>query len=111
MEEVFVPAFVILMLIAPIASFAWQFRRIRRGLTSRLKGITIYAGWSVAPVLAYLGLFFALLGAEELLDVSLVGEGYARSLVIVGGGGLALVVLGTVVFSILVLFVQNKAGW
>jgi len=75
MEEIFVPVFVILMLVAPIVSFVWQFRRIRRGLTSRLKGITIYAGWSAVPVLAYVGLFFALLGAEELLGAPLIGEG------------------------------------
>ena len=77
----------------------WQFRRIRGGLTSRLKGITIYAGWSALPVLAYVGLFFALSGAEELLDASLIGE----------GGGLAWVALGTVIFSIVVLFVPSKA--
>ncbi len=67
--------------------------------------------WMVCctSVLAYVGLFFALLGAEELLDVSLIGEGYARSLVILGGGGLALVALGTVVLSIVVLFVRGKA--
>lgn len=94
---------------APIVSFVWQFRRIRRGLTSRAKGIAIYAGWSAAPVLVYVGLFLALSGAEELLATSLIGEGYARSLVILGGGGLALVALGTVVFSVVVLFVRSKA--
>ena len=108
MEEIFVPAFLILMLVAPIVSFVWQLCRIRRGLTSRLKGIAIYAGWSAVPVLAYVVLFFALVGAEELLDASLIGEGYARSLVILGGGGLAWVALGTGIFSIVVLFVQSK---
>ena len=102
------PVFLILMLVAPIVSFVWQLRRIRRGLTSRLKGITIYAGWSAVPVLAYVGLFFALVGAEEVFDASLIGEGYARSLMILGGGGLAWVALGTVIFSIVVLFVQSK---
>jgi len=109
MEEIFVPVSVILMLVAPIVSFVWQFRRIRRGLTSRLKGIIVFAGWSAVPVLAYVGLFFALVGAEELFDASLIGEGYARSLVMLGGGGLALVVLGTALFSIVVLFVQSKS--
>ena len=103
MEAIVVPVFVILMLVAPMASFVWQFRRLRRGLTSRLKGIVVYAGWSTVPVLAFIGLFFALLGVEELLDASLIGEGYARSLLILGGGGLAWVALGTVVFSIVVL--------
>lgn len=108
MEEIFVPVFLILMLVTPIVSFVWQLRRIRRGLTSRLKGIAVYAGWSAVPVLAYAGLFFALVGAEELLDASLIGEGYARSLVILGGGGVAWAALGTVIFSIVVLFVQSK---
>jgi hypothetical protein len=108
MEEMFVPVFLILMLVTPIVSFVWQFRRIRRGLTSRLKGIALYAGCSAVPVLAYVGLFFALVGAEEILDTSLIGEGYARSLVILGGGGLAWVALGTIIFSIVVLFVQSK---
>ena len=102
------PVILILMLVAPIVSFVWQLRRIRRGLTSRLKGITIYAGWSAVPALAYVGLFFALVGAEELFDASLIGEGYARSLMILGGGGLAWVALGTVIFSIVVLSVRSK---
>ena len=37
--------------------------------------INFYAGWSAVPVLAYVGLFFALLGAEELLGAPLIGEG------------------------------------
>jgi hypothetical protein len=107
MEAISVQVCVILMLIVPIASFVWQFRRVQLGLSSRLRGIMIYAGWSAAPVLVSIGIFFALVGVEEFLDISLVGEGYARSLAIVGAGGFALVIFGIIVFSISVLLVKR----
>ena len=105
-DVILVPVFAILMLVAPIACCVWQFRQVRRGQSSRAKGVLHYIGWSGTPLLIYIGLFFALVGAEEVLDASLVGEGYARSLGVLGGGGLLLVILGAVVFSILVTFVK-----
>ena len=110
MEGIFIPAFAILMLAAPVASFVWLIGRIRGGLTSKRTGIALYAGCSALPVLAYVGLFFVLLGVEELFDASLIGEGYARSLLILAAGGLAWVALGTVIFSIVVRFVPNQAS-
>ena len=49
-----------------------------------------------------------MVGVEELLNTSLVGEGYARSLMIVGVGGTALVIVGTIIFSIVVAFIKGK---
>jgi len=57
----------------------------------------------------YIGIFLALVGVEELLNIYLVGEGYARSLMIVGVGGTALVIVGTIIFSIGVAFIKRKA--
>ena len=109
MEELFVPFCIFLTLLAPFASFVWQFHRVRRGLISRLKAIVLYAAYSTVPVLMYFGIFFALVGIEELLNTSLVGEGYARSLMIVSVGGTALIVAGTIAFSIAVAFIKGEA--
>ena len=109
MEELFVPFCVFLILLAPIAFFMWQFHKVRRGLSSRLKAIFLYAAYSAVPVLLYLGIFIALVGIEELLNTSLVGEGYARSLMIGSVGGAALIVVGTIIFSIVVAFVKGEA--
>ena len=109
MDTILVPAAAISMLIVPVACFVWQFREVRTGLVSRKRGIARYAAWSATPLLAYVAILFSLVGAEELFDVSLVGEGYARSVFVLGGGGLVIVVVGTVVFSILVTFSGSKA--
>jgi len=109
MEEILIPIFVLLILFAPIGSFVRQLSRVRRGLSSRLKGTVLYAVYSAVPVLMYVGIFFAMVGLEELAKTSLIGEGYARSVMIVGGGGMALVILGTSLFSIVMLFIKNKA--
>ncbi len=106
MEELFVPFCVFLILLASIASFVWQFYRVRQGLSSRFKAIVLYAAYSAVPALMYLGIFLALVGVEELLNTSLIGEGYARSLMIVSVGGAALVIVGTIVFSIAVAFIK-----
>jgi hypothetical protein len=57
----------------------------------------------------YIGIFLALVGVEELLNTSLVGEGYARSLMIVSVGGAALIIVGTIAFSIAVAFINGEA--
>ena len=108
MEAFFVPFFIFLILLAPIASFVWQFRRVHRGVSSRFKGIVSYTAYSTVPVLMYIGIFLTLVGFEELLNISLVDEGYARSLMIVGVGGIALVIVGTIIFSIVVAFIKGK---
>lgn len=95
------------MLVAPVACFVWQFRRVRNGRSSRAQGILRYVGWSSAPLLIFVGLFFVMVGVEELVGVSLVGEGYARSLVLLGGGGLAWVAVGAIVFAISVMLVKR----
>ena len=102
------PLFVLLILLAPIASFLWQFHRVHRGLSSRSKGILSYAGYSAIPVVLYLGAFLVLVGFEELLNTSLVSEAYARSLVIVCVGGATLIIVGTIAFSIAVAFTKRK---
>jgi hypothetical protein len=109
MEEILIPICVFLMPIVSIAAFVWQLNRVRRGLSSRFKGIVLYAVYSFFPALMYVGIFFGLVGLEELLNTSLIGEGYARSVMIVGGGGIALVILGTIVFSVVMVFIKNKA--
>ena len=109
MEELFVPLCAFLILLAPIASFVWQFHRVRRGICSRLKAIVVYAAYSAVPLLMYLGIFLALAGLEELLNTSLVGEGYARSLIIVCFGAAALIIVGTVALSIAVALIKDEA--
>lgn len=109
MEEIIIPVFVLLMPTASIAAFIWQLSRVRRGLSSRLKGIVWYAIYSWVPVLLFVGVYFALVGLEELLKTSLIGEGYARSVTMVGLGGTAFVILGTMVFASVLAFIKGKA--
>jgi hypothetical protein len=107
MEEVFVPFGLLLVVIAPLGSFIWQYRRVRRGLSSRFKGTVLYSAYAAAPVFLYVGVFIALAVIEEMLGTSLVGEGYARSLLMVGVGGILLVVAGTIVFAAVMVLVDD----
>lgn len=109
MEDIIIPICVLLMPTASIAAFIWQLSRVRRGLSSRLNGIVWYAIYSWVPVLVFVGVYFALVGIEEISKTSLIGEGYARSVMIVGGGGTGLVILGTMVFAIVLVFIKDKA--
>ncbi|NNE48263.1 MAG: hypothetical protein HKN37_16545 [Rhodothermales bacterium] len=108
MDTMLVPVAAISMLIVPVACFVWKFNDVRSGLVSRIGGIGRYAAWSATPLLAYVAILFSFVGAEELFNVSLVSEGYARSVVVLGGGGLVILAVGTVVFSILVMSSGNK---
>ena len=108
MDAMLIPAFTISTLVAPIACFLWQLGQVRRGISSRADGALRYVGRSATPLLIYIGLFFAMVGAEVILGLSLVGEAYACSLVLLGGGGLVMVVLGAIIFSMLVIIVKSR---
>jgi len=107
MEEIAIPLSVLLILLTSFAAFVLQIRRVRRGLCSRSRGVALYAAFSAAPVVLFVGIFLLLVGVEELTNTTLVGEGYARSLIIVITGGTAFVVLGSIVFAAYTLLLKR----
>jgi hypothetical protein len=107
MEEIVMPLSVLLILLTSFAAFVLQIRRVRRGLCSRSRGVVLYAAYSAAPVVLFVAVFLLLVGVEELAETPLVGEGYARSLIIVAAGGAAFVVLGSIVFAAYTLVLKR----
>lgn len=110
MDEIVIPLFVLVTLLSSAAAFVWQIGRVRRGLCSRTRGVVMYAAYSAAPVVLFVAVFLLLVGVEELADTTLVGEGYARSLIIVAAGGTALVVLGSFVFAVFAFWLRRQPG-
>ena len=62
----------------------------------------------MAPVILYVGLFFALVGVEEVTNTAIIGEGYARSLFLAAAVGVVLVLSTTLVFSVVILAMKRK---
>jgi len=94
-------ALIYLLFIAII--FYWQIKVVKANKSTIRKTIGLYAVYTIAPVILYGIIFIALAGVEELADLAIISEGYARSLLFVMGGGLAVVVVTTLLFSALAL--------
>ena len=88
--------------------FYWQAKKVKAGKSTKGKAIGIYAAYTIAPVILYGAVFFALVGVEELTNTAIIGEGYARSLLFVIAGGVAVVLLATLVFSLVVLSIKRR---
>ena len=95
-----------LIILIPVGVFARQIQQVRRGTRNRFKGAILFFGYSILPVLAYGLVFLVLAGVEELAGLSMVTEGFARTLPLVIGIGLAEVLLLTLIFAVVVRFLQ-----
>lgn len=89
-------------------TFYWQAKKVMAGKSAKGKAIGTYAAYTIAPVILYGAAFFALVGVEEFTNTAIIGEGYARSLLFVMAGGVAVVLLATLVFSLVVLAMKRR---
>ena len=62
--------------------------------------------YTIAPVIVYGIIFMVLVGIEELTDTAIIGEVYARSLLFVIVGGIAVTIIATLVFAVVVLIIK-----
>ena len=101
--QVFYVGFLLAILIVPVVAGRVLLRRSRAGAIGRLKGVGFYALAVLSPILLYLGVFFAMVGIEELTGKAIIPEEIGRSLLIVVGFGL-LVWLSALVIYIIAAF-------
>ena len=96
-----------LIILIPIGVFARQIQQVRRGTRRKFKGaILLFFSYSILPVLTYALVFLVLVGVEELTKLSVITEGFGRTLLLVVGIGSAEVLLLTVIFAIAVWFLR-----
>lgn len=95
-----------LIILIPIGVFARQIQQVRRGTRRKFKGAILFFSYSILPVLIYGLVFLVLVGVEELTRLSLITEGFARTLLPVIGIGSAEVLLLTVIFALAVCFLR-----
>lgn len=81
---------------------------MRRGTLSLGKTTARFFLVSIVPLVLYALVFFLVAAIEEVSGAVVVGEGYARSLLLVLAIGITWVLLMTVVFAILGMFIKRK---
>ena len=106
MSEQLAPVLFWLIILIPIGVFARQIRQVRRGTQRKLKGAVLFFAYSILPVLIYGLVFLVLAGVEELASLSVITEGFARTLLLVIGIGSAEVLLLTAIFALAVWFLR-----
>lgn len=89
-----------LILLTPIGVFARQIQQVRRGLQRKVKATALFFGYSMLPLLAFVGIFMLLVGVEEVTRKPVISEGFARMLFPLAAFSTAEVLLLTVVFGI-----------
>ena len=92
-----------------IAIFYWQINNVKAGKCRKRKAIVLHAIYTTVPVVLYVAVFMLLIGVEELMDIAIIGEGYARTLLFVIAGGVAIAFLATLIFS-LVVFAMKRGN-
>ena len=97
-------ALIYLLFIAVV--FYWQVNKVKVVKNTKIKAIGLYAAYAIAPVILYGIVFIALVGIEEFADMSIIGEGYARSLLFVIVGGITVTIVTTLIFSIAVFVMK-----
>ena len=95
-----------LIILIPIGVFARQIQQVRRGRRRKFKGAILFFSYSILPVLTYALVFLALVGVEELTKLSVIGEGFSRTLVLVVAIAAGEVLLLTVFFAVMVSFLR-----
>jgi hypothetical protein len=86
--QLFYVGFLLAILIVPVAAGRVLLRRTRTGAIGRLQGVGLYALAVLSPPLLYLGVFFAMVGIEELTGATIIAEEIGRALLLVVGFGL-----------------------
>ena len=100
---------IILIYIVFIAVISyWQVKLVMVGKITKGRAICLYLVYAILPVILYGMTFLALVGIEELIDVAIIGEGYARTLPFVIVTGLAMALMCTLIFSFAAIFIKQR---
>ena len=89
------------------AVFYWLMNKVKVGKCTKRKAIVLHSAHTIFPVVLYGAVFMLLIGVEEYTDMAIIGEGYARILPFVVLGGVAVVALTTLIFSLVVLAMKR----
>jgi hypothetical protein len=103
-----VPVIILVLISIPIGCASWIFIRTRTSQIPMRKALLRGALLSLLPLAIYVGLFFSLIGLEELTGKALVGEGLARSFLIVVGAGLTVWLLSGISLSLVLVVTKLK---
>ena len=87
--------------------FIWQLHKVKNGKLSKRKAIVLYSGFTIAPIILYVLIFFILVGIEEFLNKVIISEGFARSFLIIIIGGSIIVAVTSLIFSIVLQFLKK----
>ncbi len=97
----------ILYILFVVAVFYWHIRAVKTEKLKTGKAVVLNAVYIAAPIILYGVVFFVLIGVEEFTQKSMIGEMYARTLLIVLAGGVAIVMLTSIIFLLVALIVRK----
>jgi len=106
-ERLIPQAYVLAVILVPIASAVVLRRRVSGGRISKGRACGLFAALALSPVAFYLGFFFALVGLEELTKQALISEGLGRGVVLVVAAGVLVAAFSMVAFAMSLMFIRR----
>jgi hypothetical protein len=101
----------VLFLLACVGLQAWAWARLRRrvrdGRTTKLRALSQYAGWALAPLALVVGLLLGAIGIEEASGRALIAEPWGRAALPAAAVLLAVGVVGVLAFSVQVALLRR----
>jgi hypothetical protein len=104
-----IPLYELAMVVLPIYCFVALRRRVVRHGFPKYRALRRYVVFVVLPVIAYALLYIGLAGLEQLTKAALIPAEMARSFFILIGAGIAVWLLASIVFAVVLLFVSPAA--
>jgi hypothetical protein len=105
---------ILVLLSAAVALQAWAWRRLRQRVTSgamtKLAALLQYGAWALTPLVFFIGLFLAAVGAEELTGAAIIAEPLGRAVLLVTAVLLGVAAIGWVSFLVLCGLVWRVPG-
>ena len=90
------------------AIFYGQINKVKTAKCTKVKAVVLNAAYAIAPVVLYGAVFIMLIDVGEITDTAIIGELYARTLSFVIAEGVAIVLLTTLIFSLVVLAMKRR---
>lgn len=100
MQDIIVPLVVVSLLLSPFISFRYASGKYRNHNISKLKAYLYFLFISSLPIVIFIVISLIMVGMEEITDKAIISDSFARSLIVVVGFGLLLLLNLSIIFIV-----------
>ncbi len=100
MQQIIVPLVVISLLLSPLVSFSYATGKYKNENITKLRAYFYFIFISLLPIIVFILLTLGMVGLEQISGKAVIADSYARSIIIIVGFGLLLLLNLSVIFIV-----------